>query len=130
MLQDTLNLEIKMNLDGSIEFLLPDQSKVTASRAEFDLYADANYQHLELTLEMPAEDWQKLQTYFELQAGSKINRFQLKPEALEQILPELQLTNQDDALLKAAQGAVLNFENYTLMGSSMWMDDAVSLFDT
>ena len=124
-MQDSLLLEQTLNINGEIEFLLPDQSKVTANRARFDLFAEAKFQNLELKLEMALDQWELLRPFFDLQIGFAIQRFAMKPEPLKALLLELEKPVNGEAMLRASQGAMLCFDNYQLLGTSMWFEDEV-----
>lgn len=123
----TLNLTL--DLSGSLELILPNHDKVTASRVELTLQSEPEISTLELKLEFPPESLVKLKAFFDLDPEAPVQRFRMLSSPLEELLPEIKTQNPDaETILRAQSGAILRLENYSLVGSSAWLDDAVELF--
>lgn len=122
------SFDFQFDLTGSLELILPDQSKVNVSRAEFSLQAEPEFQNLELKLELAAGEGSKLQPFFDLDPEGPVQRFRMRDAVLQQLLPQLAANPEAEAMLKADSGALLRLENYLLIGSSVWLDQADTLF--
>lgn len=122
------SFDFQFELTGNLELILPDQSKVSVTRAVYSLQAEPEFQNLELKLELAANESPKLQAFFDLDPAAPVQRFRMQDAVLKALLPQLAANPEAEAMLKADSGALLKLENYLLIGASVWLDQAETLF--